>query len=110
MAALMQRCDLAVSAAGTTLCELCAAGVPTVSFTMADNQLVTARQFEACATVPYAGDVRTADNLPSVLCRTLHRLASDYEGRKSLSSSMHRLIDGNGAGRIADALIRLLDS
>lgn len=110
MAALMQRCDLAVSAAGTTLCELCAAGVPTVSFTMADNQLVTARQFEDCAAVPYAGDVRTADNLPSVLCRTLYRLASDYEGRKSLSSSMHRLIDGNGAGRIADALIRLLDS
>lgn len=110
MAALMQRCDLAVSAAGTTLCELCAAGVPSVSFTMADNQLVTARQLEASAAIPYAGDVRTAENLPSVLCRTLYRLASDYEGRKSQSSSMHRLIDGNGAVRIADALIRLLDS
>ena len=33
MASLMEGCDLAVSAAGTTLYELCAAGVPAVSFT-----------------------------------------------------------------------------
>mgnify|MGYP002226996556 CR=1 FL=1 len=42
MAELMQRCDLAVSAAGTTLFELCSAGTPAVSFTMADNQFTTA--------------------------------------------------------------------
>lgn len=47
MAELMQRCDLAVSAAGTTLFELCSAGTPAVSFTMADNQFTTAVQMEA---------------------------------------------------------------
>ena len=47
MAELMQRCDLAVSAAGTTLFELCAAGTSAVSFTMADNQFTTAVQMEA---------------------------------------------------------------
>ena len=34
MASLMAGRDLAVSAAGTTLYELCAAGVPAVSFTL----------------------------------------------------------------------------
>ena len=110
MAELMQRCDLAVSAAGTTLFELCAAGTPAVSFTMADNQFTTAVQMEAGAGIPCAGDVRIAKDFTSGLCRILYGLASDYEKRKALSSSMHRLIDGNGAVRIADELIRLLHS
>lgn len=110
MAELMQRCDLAVSAAGTTLFELCAAGIPAVSFTMADNQLATAAQMEAGAGIPCAGDARTTKDFTSGLCRILCDLAPDYEKRKALSSSMHRLIDGKGAGRIADGLIRLLPS
>ena len=39
MASLMASCDLAFSAGGTTLYELCAVGVPSVSYTMADNQI-----------------------------------------------------------------------
>ena len=102
--------SLCSAAAGTTLFELCAAGTSAVSFTMADNQFTTAVQMEAGAGIPCAGDVRTTKDFTSGLCRILYGLASDYEKRKALSSSMHRLIDGNGAGRIADELIRLLHS
>lgn len=77
---------------------------------MADNQFTTAVQMEAGAGIPCAGDVRIAKDFTSGLCRILYGLASDYEKRKALSSSMHRLIDGNGAVRIADELIRLLHS
>ena len=37
MSKLMQECDLAISAAGTTLYELCATGIPTITYTIADN-------------------------------------------------------------------------
>ena len=45
MASLMKQCDIAISAAGTTLYELCALGVPTISFTFADNQITMAETF-----------------------------------------------------------------
>ncbi len=58
MAALMKQCDYAISAAGTTLYELCALGIPAISFTMADNQIIMAETFAETGAVPYAGDIR----------------------------------------------------
>lgn len=107
MAALMCACDLAVSAAGTTLYELCAAGVPSVSFTMADNQLAVARDMERFAGVPYAGDVRSTPALTDRLASLLFSLAREPEKRKALSRSMHAAVDGKGAQRIARRLLTL---
>lgn len=61
MAGLMSECDLAFSAAGTTLFELCAIGVPSVSYTMADNQLPGARAFDQAGLIPWIGDIRDKD-------------------------------------------------
>lgn len=61
MAALMKQCDYAISAAGTTLYELCALGIPAISITMADNQIIMAETFALTGAVPYAGDVRNKD-------------------------------------------------
>ena len=58
MAALMSTCDLAFSAGGTTLYELCAVGVPSVSFSMADNQLPGVKAFDDANLIPWAGDIR----------------------------------------------------
>lgn len=41
---------------GTTLYELCAVGVPSVSFTTADNQLSAVKTFSDVQIIPYAGD------------------------------------------------------
>lgn len=110
MAALICRCDLAVSAAGTTLYELCAAGVPAVSFTMADNQLAGARDMEHFAGIPYAGDVRTAADFIEKLAETVISLSGSYDKRFSLAHSMHKMVDGNGSMRIAEGLEKLLFS
>lgn len=107
MASLMSRCDLAASAAGTTLYELCAAGVPAISFTLADNQQNVARDMQQYAQLPYAGDVKAGKVLISNLHALLKSLASDYEARLRLSASMHAQIDGRGAWRIANALCAL---
>lgn len=110
MAALICRCDLAVSAAGTTLYELCAAGVPAVSFTMADNQLTGARDMERFAGIPYVGDVRTATDFIEKLAEAIISLSSSYDNRYFLAHSMHKMVDGNGSVRIAEGLEKLLCS
>lgn len=107
MAGLMRACDLAVSAAGTTLYELCAAGVPSVSFTMADNQLPCSRDMERFAGIPCAGDVRSTPDLIGRLLSLLFSLAENPQKRSALSRSMHAAIDGKGAERIARELLSL---
>ncbi len=119
MAALMESCDLAVSASGTTLYELCALGVPTISYTMADNQLISARAFAEAGAIDYAGDIRTSmeESLTHIFRfltqmsqpddHTATSFAASFRKRKSAHESMRRLIDGNGSARIAAALLSL---
>ncbi|MBQ8878073.1 MAG: hypothetical protein IJ029_05040, partial [Lachnospiraceae bacterium] len=129
MAALMSTCDLAVSAAGTTLYELCALGVPAISFTMADNQLVAAKAFDEAGAIPCAGDIRrekaqvmnkvfdfiqqmTAHNTSLITENTIAEPPSatpteSYQRRLQAHQVMHRLVDGGGASRIANELAQL---
>lgn len=114
MADVMGRCDIAVSAGGSTLLELCACGVPTVCFTYADNQIGSASCFQEKAILPYVGDAR--DNHEGVftvvkrLRDTVWQLAADSEARKETGEKMQRLVDGFGAMRIAEELRRVAAS
>lgn len=98
MADLMKECDLALSAAGTTLYELCAVGVPTICFTIAENQLSCAKGFAASGAVIYEKGYSFQEQIRS--------LAGDYPQRCRMSAVMRQLVDGMGAGRIADELLR----
>ncbi|WP_130837366.1 UDP-2,4-diacetamido-2,4,6-trideoxy-beta-L-altropyranose hydrolase [Lachnoclostridium sp. Marseille-P6806] len=100
MAALMASCDLAVTAAGTTLCELCAVGVPAVSFCMADNQKTQAAAFDRLGAVP------CCTGLPEIL-HWIHTAAApgSLDARRAQSARMRTVTDGRGASRIADALL-----
>lgn len=60
VAALMASCDLAVCAGGATLCELCAVGVPTVSYLMAENQRTAVETYDRLGLIPCVGDIRPA--------------------------------------------------
>lgn len=106
LAPLMKECDLAVSAAGTTLCELCALGIPTVSFTMADNQLDFAKGFAHINTIPYSGDIRHNKGFQvyEQILSFLEEMCQSPERRLTLQNSMQKLIDGRGCERIAKAL------
>lgn len=111
LAPLMKKCDLAVSAAGTTLYELCALGVPTISFTMADNQLASAKAFARQEAIPWAGDIRESEDELSSVCQRIYcfllEMAADPAKRKAVGKTMHRLIDGKGCERIAAAICQL---
>ena len=120
MASLMQSCDLALSAAGTTLYELCAVGIPTASFIIADNQIASANAFAQNDAIPCLGDVRM--NEEAIKKEAAHWVTSMNPYVKNQAASvrllryqnvsgrMQQLVDGSGAIRIADALIALLKS
>lgn len=111
MAAFMKTCDLAVSAGGTTLYELCAVGVPSVSFSMADNQLHAVKTMAIRKIIPYAGDVRfTCENTINAILSFLDDYTHSYDKRKKSSQCMRAFVDGNGSARIAGSLIRYADS
>lgn len=99
----MQTADIAVSAGGTTLYELCACGTPTISYSFVDNQLDNVKQFQEDEIIDYAGDVR----YDSVVDNIMHYLKVYKENimlRKQHSQRMQKLVDGNGALRIVNAL------
>lgn len=108
MASLMCSCDLAVSAAGTTLYELCALGIPTISFTMADNQLTNAKAFADVQAIPYAGDIRfQQDEVLHHVLRFMTDMSQNFTARKNAHEAMSKFVDDQGAARIADALLKL---
>ena len=105
MASLMASCDLAVSAAGTTLYELCAAGVPSMSFCLADNQLTAAKAFNEAGAIPCAGDIRrSCDEVLGNVMNFVTYMSENSEKRKAALETMRQLVDGKGAMRIAKAL------
>lgn len=103
----MQEADLAVSAGGTTLYELCACGTPAISYTFADNQLENVKQFDKDGMIAYAGDVRDSKiQMAENISQCIDRMQV-FEIRKELSCKMQELVDGKGAKRIAEQLIQM---
>lgn len=99
----MQEADLAVSAGGVTVYELCAVGTPAISYTVADNQMGTAEKFSRDGIIDYAGDIRSGDMIGRLLC-LIDAYCKDFALRRERSGKMQEIVDGNGAARIADVL------
>ena len=108
MAGLMRRCEAAVSAAGTTLFELCAIQVPTVFFACADNQQYDCEFFSTEERMLYAGDIRSdREQCLKRICGSLKRILEDEKMRDRMKKKLHKVTDGKGAQRIAEEIIRL---
>ena len=107
MSELMKWCDVAISAAGSTLYELCAVQTPTITYVIADNQMPGAERFEELGIIPSCGDVRCLGNeaLAQKLVDSALKLAADYDERCRLAKRMRSLVDGNGAKRIVENVL-----
>lgn len=102
LSTLMSACDLALSAAGTTLYELCAIGVPTITVPIVENQLPNARGFRKMG---LGLVVDTSDHFVDRIASTVEELATDCAKRQDESNRMRSSVDGLGAERIAKLLI-----
>ncbi|SFU67833.1 UDP-2,4-diacetamido-2,4,6-trideoxy-beta-L-altropyranose hydrolase [Butyrivibrio sp. INlla21] len=108
MAGLMKSCDFAVTAGGTTLYELCAVGVPTVVYSMADNQVEFVKAFDKSGAVKYAGDLREDDRIVQRIVAWGIAAIDNQEFRKKMSDKARKLVDGGGANKIARAILEII--
>ena len=100
--------DVAITAAGVTSYELCAAGVPSIVYIVADNQKKNAESFQEDGLMECAGDLRF-DPVLDHLLELLNNKFQDWEYRKKMSRMMQSKVDGKGAARIAKELSRMLE-
>ena len=105
MVNLMTSCDLAISAAGSTLYELCACGTPTITYTLADNQVHAIEQFKSQGIMLRAGDCRNNESFIEQVEKCLQQMICDLPLREEQSAKMQSLVDGNGAQRIVEILL-----
>jgi len=92
MSVLMRDCDVAISAGGTTLYEICACGVPTVILSIADNQRMAVSAFSDSYMLG-CGDFRDGeDKCLKKVTTNLLQLVGDYDLRRSLSEKCFDLV------------------
>ncbi len=108
MAELMQQCNIAISAAGTMLFELCAMQIPTVFFVCADNQQYDSDFFAMEERMLFAGDIRiNRKECFHRIVSSMEALLNDREMQQRMKRRLHEVTDGRGAERIADEIIKL---
>lgn len=105
MSEIMQKCDIAISAGGSTFYELCSFGIPTILFSLADNQLPICYSADEQKVALFAGkyDQNLIDNISSLALQ----LKENEKMREMLWNHSLKLVDGNGAKRLAERLICL---
>lgn len=99
---IMLQSDIAISAGGSTLYELCACGTPTLTFIMADNQELLVEKMQEKG---YVNSLGWYDRIESnTLLNQLIELMNDYELRKDMSKHAKHLVDARGVERIVKLL------
>lgn len=101
---MMVEADMAISAAGQTLYDLACTGCPTVAIKVAGNQHGQMRAFEDAGFLRVAGNAEKDDVLPP-LRDVISSLLSDPEARAAMSRVGRRLVDGQGAKRVAKEIL-----
>ncbi|MBR4207168.1 MAG: UDP-2,4-diacetamido-2,4,6-trideoxy-beta-L-altropyranose hydrolase [Lachnospiraceae bacterium] len=99
----LEAADICISAGGTTLYELAATGTPGIMYCLADNQKDNIRGFLDEDIFEYAGDVRD-EGFYERMTAVIKVYAEDTKKREECARRGKRLVDGNGAGRIAGVL------
>lgn len=104
MGALMLDCDLAVSAGGSTLYELAAAGTPAVAILQAENQIQGAKALENRGTIINLG---LGDKVGiKEITRKVSKVINSFELRKKMSTIGQQLVDGRGADRCVQEILK----
>ncbi|WP_310604078.1 UDP-2,4-diacetamido-2,4,6-trideoxy-beta-L-altropyranose hydrolase [Anaerosporobacter sp.] len=105
MAEIMQSCDIAITAGGSTMYELCACGVPMITYAFADNQLAGVEGFEELGVGSYCGDIRDGEvELWRRIVGAIGKYCSDGSYRIRIAERMQEVADGNGARRLAEVV------
>ena len=106
MAELMAGCDVAISAAGTMLTELCAMKVPAIEYVMADNQQQNSDFYSSQGIMIAGGDIReNIDDKVINMIDELVELLGDRVRLREMKTRLTGICDGRGADRIAKEIV-----
>lgn len=109
MSSLIDKCDLALSANGTTVYELSAMGVPTISFALVEEQIRSAETLSELGAVDYCGCVAfEKEKCISKIVERLNYYIRYNDKLIELARKSHSLIDGKGCQRIVNAVQKLI--
>lgn len=99
---IMKKCDVAISACGSTLYELAACGVPTLGIIIADNQQGIADKMSELGIIKCIGWYNKLSK--DLFLQGLIDLCNNFTVRKEMSIKSKKVVDGNGVNRIAEEL------
>ena len=105
LVAPLARSDLALGAGGVGLLERMAAGVPSLSLALADNQRLQLDGAAAKGATRHLG--AAAEASAETLSTAIVELAGDRHAREAMARRGRALIDGRGGERTATALLEL---
>lgn len=100
---IMQICDIAISACGSTLYELAACGLPTIGMIIADNQQKVGEKMHNLGVIKNVGWFNKVEKEEFI--KVIQFVSEDYNLRKNMSKNALKIIDGDGAKRIAAILL-----
>lgn len=105
MAELMKKCDLAVTAGGTTVYELAAMGIPLICFSFAENQEALAQYIGDRDIAGYAGAFhKNPEGVLNRIDEWCREMVGDYEKRNMCYEMQKKMVDGQGAERVAEII------
>lgn len=101
---LMLGSDIAISAGGQTLYELAVTGTPAVAVNVAENQFKNVAKWESAGLLLNAGRWDSPGLLDNIV-NCVRRLG-DQEARKKMMDAGRRNVDGKGALRVVDEVLK----
>lgn len=104
LAKLFSQTDLAISAGGVTLNELAVCGVPTIAFTLADNQLNNIRSLVSLDLAGYAG-AASSSAFREELIKQIESF-HPFERRSDISRRLRSTVTGRGALNVVKKAFR----
>lgn len=106
MVALMQECDLAITAGGSTIYELAAVGIPLICFSYAKNQELLTEYIGREKIAGFAGAYHKAPDAVIIEIKRLFvEFCGDADKRNKCYLNERQLVDGLGAERLAQEVL-----
>lgn len=103
MCEIMKKCDMAISACGSTLYELAACGVPTLGVIIADNQQGIANKMDKLCIIKSLGWHNKLSK--GSFLNSFDGLCHSYMKRREMSCNAKNAVDGNGVKRIVKNIV-----
>lgn len=108
MSQLMLECDIAISACGSTLYELCAMKVPAIGIILAENQKYVAEKMKDMLLIFECFNVEDIENFD--LLKMIDKLVEDKPLRKSIIKNQEQLVNLYGVENLSHEINHMLRS